>query len=70
MCIRDSTRDGLLKAGGDGVGAARRIGADGVGAAARVGTEGVDKAKEIAGSFAGLAGRTFRRRGSQDEPQE
>lgn len=64
------TRDGLLKAGGDGVGAARRIGADGVGVAARAGTEGVDKAKEIAGSFAGLAGRTFRRRGSKDEPQE
>ncbi|WP_312169479.1 hypothetical protein [Microbacterium sp.] len=63
-------RDGLLRAGGDGVGAARRIGADGVGAAARVGTEGVDKAKEIAGSFAGLAGRTFRRRGSKDEPHE
>lgn len=64
------TRDGLLKAGGDGVSAARRIGADGVGAAARAGTEGVDKAKEIAGSFAGLAGRTFRRRGSKDEPHE
>lgn len=64
------TRDGLLKAGGDGVGVARRIGADGVGVAARAGTEGVDKAKEIAGSFAGLAGRTFRRRGSKDEPQE
>lgn len=64
------TRDGLLRASGDGVGAARRIGAEGVGAAARAGTEGVDKAKEIAGSFAGLAGRTFRRRGSKDEPQE
>lgn len=64
------TRDGLLKAGGDGVGTARRIGADGVSAAARAGTEGVDKAKEIAGSFAGLAGRTFRRRGSKDEPHE
>ncbi|MDR6143646.1 hypothetical protein QE375_003200 [Microbacterium foliorum] len=64
------TRDGLLRAGGDGVGAARRIGAEGVGAAARAGTEGVDKAKEIAGSLAGLAGRSFRRRGSKDEPQE
>ena len=62
------TRDGLLKAGGDGVGAARRIGAESVGVAARAGAEGVDKAKDIAGSLAGLAGRTFRRRSTKDEP--
>lgn len=63
-------RDGLVKASGDGVAAARRIGAEGVGAAARAGAEGVDKAKEIAGSFAGIAGRTFRRRAPKDDSTE
>lgn len=61
------TRDGLIKASADGVVTARRIGAEGVVAAARAGAEGVDKAKEIAGSFAGLAGRTLRRRAPKDD---
>lgn len=56
------TRDDLLQAGSDGLEAARRIGSGGAEAAARAGNEGMEKAREIAGSFAGIAGRTFRRR--------
>lgn len=50
------TRDGLLRAGGDGMEAA-----------ARAGAESAEKAREIAGSLAGLAGRTLRRRTSKSE---
>ncbi|MEV5337065.1 MULTISPECIES: hypothetical protein [Actinomycetes] len=64
------TRDDLLKAGADGLDAAWRIGAEGIQVAGRVGAESVDKAKEIAGSFADLAGRTFRRRPPKDTAGE
>lgn len=64
--VTDS-RDDLFEAGEEGVANARRIAKETATHAARIGAEGVEKSRELAGSAAELAQRTFSRRFRRDE---